>query len=67
MEIRPNSLNLYTICNDCAFHVKKEQAIRCNHPDKEDVNCTLIRFCSSFQALQEIDSPCVCFGNDKYL
>lgn len=54
-----------TICNDCAFHVKVESAIECIHPDEADVNCAVVTFCSSFQPSQEIDSPCVTFGNDE--
>jgi hypothetical protein len=53
-----------TICNDCAFHAKVERAIECIHPDKIEVNCSTVIFCNSFQATQEVESPCVSFGND---
>ncbi|MFN6571791.1 hypothetical protein [Dendronalium sp. ChiSLP03b] len=59
------SLPCQTICNDCAFHVKVEGAIECIHPDELEVICSTITFCNSFQPAQEIDSPCVSFGNDE--
>ncbi|MBE9205599.1 hypothetical protein IQ244_03555 [Nostoc sp. LEGE 06077] len=58
-------LNVQTICNDCAFHVKAESSIQCIHPDESDVNCAVVTFCSSFQPSEEIDSPCVTFGSDE--
>ncbi len=58
------SLPCRSICNDCAFHVKTEEAIECIHPDECDVNCANVTFCNSFQSAQEIDSPCVTFGTD---
>ncbi len=61
-----------TICNDCAFHVQMEDAIptvsyaiACIHPEELDVNCANVTFCNSFQPSQEIDSPCVTFGEDE--
>ncbi|UKO99588.1 hypothetical protein L6494_07740 [Nostoc sp. UHCC 0870] len=54
-----------TMCNDCAFHVKTQESIECIHPDEIGVNCSTVIFCSSFQPAQEIDSPCVSFGNDQ--
>ncbi|BAY15557.1 hypothetical protein NIES21_13740 [Anabaenopsis circularis NIES-21] len=60
-----SQLNCQTICNDCTFHVKTESVIECIHPDELDVNCAVVSFCSSFQPREEIDSPCVTFGNDE--
>lgn len=54
-----------TICNDCAFHVKVEEAIECIHPEELEINCSTVTFCSSFQPLQEVESPCVSFGIDE--
>lgn len=53
-----------TMCNNCAFHVEGENTIECIHPDESGVNCSTVIFCSSFQPAEEIDSPCVSFGND---
>ncbi|KAB8316412.1 hypothetical protein SD81_024735 [Tolypothrix campylonemoides VB511288] len=53
-----------TICLDCVFHVLVAGAIACVHPDEVEVNCSTVTFCNSFQAAQEIESPCVSFGND---
>lgn len=53
-----------TICCDCAFHLKVKGAIACTHPEELDVNCATVIFCNSFQPSQEVDSPCVTFGND---
>ncbi|WP_228014534.1 hypothetical protein [Fortiea sp. LEGE XX443] len=58
-------LPCHTICNDCAFHVKVKAAIECIHPDEFTVNCAVVTFCSSFQPIEEVDSPCVTFGNDE--
>jgi hypothetical protein len=54
-----------TMCNDCAFHVKGKDTIECIHPDESGVNCSIVIFCSSFQTVQEIDSPCVAFGSEE--
>lgn len=54
-----------TICHDCAFHVEMGDAIACIHPEELDVNCATVTFCNSFQPSQEIDSPCVTFGQDE--
>ncbi|BAY23550.1 hypothetical protein NIES2100_33420 [Calothrix sp. NIES-2100] len=54
-----------TICQDCAFHTKREDGIDCIHPDELQVNCSTIIFCNSFQPAQEIDSPCVSFDYAK--
>lgn len=59
------SLPCQTICNDCTFHVKVESGIECIHPDELAVNCAIVTFCSSFQPMVEIDSPCVTFGQDE--
>ncbi|NMG09874.1 hypothetical protein DP117_24490 [Brasilonema sp. UFV-L1] len=59
------SLSDHVICNDCAFHVKKEKVIECIHPDRYEVNCASVIFCNSFQSAEEIDSPCVSFGKDE--
>jgi putative hydrolase of HD superfamily len=64
-SLRDRSQLRKTICYDCAFHVKVEAAIKCTHPDELVVNCASVTFCSSFQPLKEIDSPCVTFGNDE--
>jgi putative hydrolases of HD superfamily len=65
MKIQQKSPTRYTICNDCAFHIQKKETIKCTHPDEQGVNCTIVYFCSSFQPSQQIDSPCVCFGNHE--
>ncbi|QXE22482.1 hypothetical protein B6N60_01165 [Richelia sinica FACHB-800] len=36
--------------------------VECVHPDEAGVNCSTVTFCSSFQPLVEVDSPCVTFG-----
>lgn len=54
-----------TICNDCAFHVETGDTLTCIHPEELDVNCATVTFCNSFQPSQEVDSPCVTFGNDE--
>ncbi|MBD2679177.1 MULTISPECIES: hypothetical protein [Nostoc] len=53
-----------TICNDCAFHVL-EGVVQCIHPDEAVVNCATVNFCNSFQPMQEVDSPCVTYGNES--
>jgi len=53
------------LCHDCAFHVTVSDAIECIHPDELAVNCASITFCSSFQPYEEVDSPCVTFGQDE--
>ncbi|BAT54736.1 unknown protein [Nostoc sp. NIES-3756] len=53
-----------TICDECAFHIQVTEVIACIHPEELDVNCATVIFCNSFQPSQEIDSPCVTFGND---
>ncbi|BCL38435.1 hypothetical protein [Nostoc sp. MS1] len=59
----PDTLN-QTICGDCAFCVEVKGALTCIHPEELGVNCATVIFCNSFQPAQEIDSPCVTFGND---
>ncbi|MBD2342562.1 hypothetical protein [Anabaena subtropica] len=59
----PHTLS-HTICDDCAFHTKVEEAIKCIHPEELEANCATVIFCNSFQPVQEIDSPCVSFGKD---
>lgn len=54
-----------TICKDCAFSSQVDRGMECIHPDEVDVNCSTVVFCNSFQPVQEIDSPCVTFGNDN--
>lgn len=54
-----------SICHDCAFHIKVADCIECIHPEELGVNCARVMFCSSFSPAQEIDSPCVTFGNDE--
>lgn len=53
-----------TICNDCIFHVSTIGAIECTHPDELDINCYNVSFCSSFQPMHEVESPCVAYGQD---
>jgi putative hydrolases of HD superfamily len=53
------------LCYDCAFHVTVADGIECIHPDELEVNCANVTFCSSFQPREEIDSPCVTFGQDE--
>ncbi|MDZ7956475.1 MAG: hypothetical protein RMY34_00955 [Aulosira sp. DedQUE10] len=54
-----------TICKDCAFNIKVEDGTECIHPDELGINCSKVSFCSSFTPAQEIESPCVSFGNDE--
>lgn len=53
------------LCHDCVFHITGADAIECIHPDEFEVDCATVTFCSSFQPTQEIDSPCVTFGQDE--
>ncbi len=53
-----------TICNECIFHALVEDLTECTNPDESGVNCSTIVFCSSFQPIQEIDSPCVSFSEE---
>jgi putative hydrolases of HD superfamily len=55
---------MFILCHDCAFHITREELIECIHPDEYDVNCAVVTFCSSFQPMQEVDSPCVSFDNE---
>ncbi|MBD2338373.1 hypothetical protein H6G64_15470 [Calothrix sp. FACHB-156] len=64
-EESPQIPPFQTICHDCAFHIKLENAIECIHPEESGINCARVMFCSSFSPAQEIDSPCVTFGNDE--
>lgn len=54
-----------TICNDCAFNMLNNGSVQCTHPDELEVDCSTVVFCNSFQAAQEIDSPCVSFDFDS--
>jgi putative hydrolase of HD superfamily len=54
-----------TICNDCAFHVLLEGVVQCIHPDELEINYATVTFCNSFQPMQEVDSPCVTYGEDE--
>ncbi len=54
-----------SICSDCAFHIEVGDVLTCIHPEELDVSCATVIFCNSFQPSQEIDSPCVTFGNDE--
>lgn len=58
------TLACQTICLDCVFHTQVAGTITCIHPDEAEVNCSTVTFCNSFQPTQEIESPCVSFGND---
>ncbi|NJR14929.1 MAG: hypothetical protein HC785_03965 [Calothrix sp. CSU_2_0] len=53
------------ICNECIFHALVEDFTECLNPDELGVNCSTVVFCSSFQPTQQIDSPCVSFGEDN--
>ncbi|GJD18687.1 hypothetical protein RIVM261_036430 [Rivularia sp. IAM M-261] len=53
-----------TLCNDCIFHVSRIGAIECIHPDEFEINCYNVTFCSSFQPMHEVESPCVAYGQD---
>lgn len=53
------------LCHDCIFHIIENNLTECTNPDESGVNCSQVVFCSSFQPMQEIDSPCVTFGNDE--
>jgi putative hydrolase of HD superfamily len=57
--------SLSLLCHDCAFHVTVADTIECIHPDEFEVNCATVTFCSSFQPSEEIDSPCVTFGQNE--
>jgi hypothetical protein len=54
-----------TICNECIFHVLVEDLTECTNLDESGVNCSTVVFCSSFQPVEEIDSPCVSFSEDN--
>ncbi|BAY10996.1 hypothetical protein [Calothrix sp. NIES-2098] len=54
-----------TICQDCVFASNVTGVMECNHPDELEVNCSTVIFCNSFQPTKEIDSPCVCFDDEK--
>jgi hypothetical protein len=53
-----------TICNDCIFHLVTTGAIECTHPLEFGVNCYNVTFCSSFQPMHEVESPCVVWSED---
>ncbi|MEA5574601.1 hypothetical protein [Calothrix sp. UHCC 0171] len=54
-----------TICNECISHTFVEGLSECLHPDESGVNCATVIFCSSFQPIQQVDSPCISFGEDE--
>lgn len=53
-----------TLCDDCIFHVSRIGAIECTHPEEFEINCYNVIFCSSFQPMHEVESPCVAYGQD---
>ncbi|MBW4511819.1 MAG: hypothetical protein KME64_35750 [Scytonematopsis contorta HA4267-MV1] len=59
------ALSCKTICNECVFHILVEKSIKCLNPKEFGVNCSTVIFCNSFQPAQEVDSPCVSYGNDE--
>ncbi|AFY57030.1 hypothetical protein Riv7116_4611 [Rivularia sp. PCC 7116] len=67
--IKRKTYSVKTICNDCAFHTflntKLNTKLQCTHPEELPVNCSKVTFCNSFQPMQEVDSPCVSFDDEK--
>lgn len=63
-SITNKSLKTKTICDECAFHELSNDKLQCTHPDESKVNCSTVVFCSSFQPLEEVDSPCVSFDDE---
>ncbi|BAZ09334.1 hypothetical protein NIES4071_11420 [Calothrix sp. NIES-4071] len=53
------------ICKDCIFHILTAGAIECTNPDEFGVNCDKVTFCSSFQPMHEVESPCVAYGEEE--
>ncbi|MEM7552995.1 MAG: hypothetical protein AAF378_02670 [Cyanobacteria bacterium P01_A01_bin.84] len=51
------------ICNDCAFYNVNDRIKECTHPLELGIDCSRVVFCSSFQPLHEVDSPCVTFDD----
>ncbi|MBW4672750.1 MAG: hypothetical protein KME52_01485 [Desmonostoc geniculatum HA4340-LM1] len=64
-SMKDQTLPCKTICNDCAFYVLVEGTIECIHPEEFGVNCSTVIFCNSFQPTQEVESPCVTYGDDQ--
>ncbi len=60
LESQP-ALPYHMICNGCAFHIQVDGIVECTHPEEGGVDCTTVKFCSSFQPNEEIDNPCVSF------
>lgn len=54
-----------TICNDCAFCRMTNDTKECTHPLELGIDCCKVVFCSSFQPLKEVDSPCVTFDDEN--
>jgi hypothetical protein len=54
-----------TICDECIFSVQINDLPTCINPDETKIDCTNVIFCSSFQPINEVESPCVCFGEDE--
>jgi hypothetical protein len=59
------SVSSKTICCDCIFHLTKAGAIECTNPAELGVNCNKVTFCSSFQPMHEVESPCVAYGEEE--
>ncbi|MEM7725300.1 MAG: hypothetical protein AAF208_02880 [Cyanobacteria bacterium P01_A01_bin.45] len=59
-----NNVKKYTICNDCVFYSINQEQTECTHPLEIGINCSKVVFCSSFQPLREVDSPCVTFDEE---
>jgi hypothetical protein len=54
-----------TICDECIFSTQISDLPTCIHPDETKIDCTNVIFCSSFQPINEVESPCVSFGEDE--
>jgi hypothetical protein len=54
-----------TICHGCLFSMLVNNSPICTHPDETGINCANVIFCNSFQPKEEVESPCVSFGEDE--
>jgi hypothetical protein len=54
-----------TICHGCLFSVFVNNSPTCINPDETGINCANVIFCNSFTPKEEVESPCVSFGEDE--
>jgi hypothetical protein len=54
-----------TICDECVFSTQINDLPTCINPDETKIDCKNVIFCSSFQPINEVESPCVSFGEDE--